>query len=169
MHRLLTLCLCALLLTATGCGGSSTSAGWVEESVGQLVVQRPQSWQPGPEVEQPWTDSWAGDGMTMQVSGQFSDDVGAYAGLARLDLPATVQLPDYQPESTDEITVEGAYDAVVRRYSYTDDGRPRQGAWIVASQWPEPLIVVVSLSGETLDAEIVQKVQESMQLVQGSP
>lgn len=168
MHRFLTLCLPALLLAVTACGGSGASAGWTEETVGQLVVQRPQDWEPGPDVEEPWTHSWTGDGMTMQVSGEFSDDVGAYAGLARLDLPATMNLPDYEPESTQQVAVEGAYDAVIRRYTYTDDGQPREGAWIVASQWPEPLIVVVSLSGESLDDEVVQKVQESMRLLPSS-
>ena len=168
MHRLLIPCLCVLVLTVTGCGGSTTPAHWSEERVGQLLVQRPESWQPGPEVEDPWDASWTGDGMTMQVSGAFSEDVGAYAGLARLDLPATMGLADYEPESTDEITVAGAYDAVVRRYSFTDGGEPRQGAWIVASQWPDPLIVVVALSGETLDDEVLQRVQESLHLMPGS-
>jgi hypothetical protein len=154
--------LTAVVLSACSLG-SDTDYTTVE--TGHLKVSYPKAWTDQGAGEDPWTKKVGGDGVSMQIAGKFSEDVGAYAALARLDLPATLDLPDYTPEHTDKVEVEGAYDAVVRKYSYTDKGTRHEGVWIIASQWPYPATAVVSLSGEKVDDALVAQIRDRLVFV----
>lgn len=129
---------------------------------GHLSVEYPATWTKMSQLSPPWKVGFEGDGMQMQVAGQFSDDVGSFSALARLDLPASLKLPGYKPVETEDISVPGAYNALYRKYTYTDAGTSRQGIWILASQWPYPAVAAVSVSGVKLDDDVVNQIMKSM-------
>lgn len=97
----------------------------------------------------------------MQIAGRFSEDVGSYAALARLDLPATLSLADYEPTDTRDTTIKNAYDAVLRRYTWTESVGSQtqtwQGAWIVASQWPYPATAAISIGVPVIDDAVLDE------------
>lgn len=165
-RRSLIAAMAAGVLMTTGCSGGLFSKGpadgYTREEVGHLILERPSGWQESTPSGEKWTKAWSGDGMEMQVAGEFSEDVGAQSTLARLDLPATMGLKGYTPEGTDTIKVDGAYDAIRRYYSFDADGKRQEGVWIVATQFPYPSTGVISISGENLDETVVRQVTDSL-------
>lgn len=103
--------------------------------------------------------------VEMQLAGRFSEDVGSLSALARLDLPATMGLSGYEAMETETVTIPGAYDALVRRYAYSEGSAKREGVWIVASQWPYPSTTVVSLSGQSVSDDLVHEVLAGLRFV----
>ncbi|MBR7742650.1 hypothetical protein KC207_05030 [Phycicoccus sp. BSK3Z-2] len=148
------------LAVTTGCSGGT--AGYSEVEVGHLTLERPESWSEEPATGELWTQRYVGDGMELQVSGEFSTDPTASAAYSRLDLPATVQLEGYEGSGVDNATVEGADTAVRSDFTYTEDGTPHQGVWVIAGQWPSPSTAAIAITGETLDATVVDQIIASL-------
>ena len=83
---------------SAGSSGGSTdgsSEGWTGVTDRHLTFEHPSDWTAQPPSGEKWTHRYVGDGMEMQVSGLFSDDVTASGALSRLDLPAMVGLEQY--------------------------------------------------------------------------
>lgn len=160
----------ASVLAMAACSSSATGpqpggggqVDYVEVSQGHLSFQVPASWKKTTDVTKPFDAKYSGDGMQLQVAGELGDDSSAYAALARLDLPATVGLAGYRPGTTNRITVEGAHDAVVRSFTYTDGPSTRHGVWIVATQWPYPKSAALTMTGTTVDSDVVSHIQKSL-------
>lgn len=170
-HALSAVTICALTaMTTAACtsdpegprpgGGGDTT--YTQVTQGHLEFQVPAGWKKSTQVTKPFDVKYTGDGIEVQVAGSFSDDTGAYSALGRLDLPATLKLPGYQPTSTNKISVDGAEDAVMRTFSYTDGGTSKQGVWIVATQWPYPRTAVLSMSARTIDPDVLAYVQRNL-------
>lgn len=156
------------LLVTAGCADGSDSssgdaaAGWTGVTDNRITVQRPAGWQTQPPSGEKWTHRFVGDGMEMQVSGAYSDDVTASGARSRLDLQAMVGLDGYVDGGVDAISVEGADSAVRSDFTYEVDGTPMKGVWLIAGQWPYPATAVVSITGETLDEVVIELVVETM-------
>ena len=150
----------ASALVAGGC--SESDDGWSTAEVGHLSVQHPADWTEEPPTGDLFTKRWVGDDMEIQVSGSFSEDPTASAAFSRLDLPATVGLADYEGGAVQNATVEGADTAVRSDFTFTQDGAPHRGVWVVAGQYPYPSTAAVTITGETLDEQVVQHVVESL-------
>ena len=150
----------ASALVAGGC--SESDDGWSTAEVGHLSVQHPADWTEEPPTGDLFTKRWVGDDMEIQVSGSFSEDPTASAAFSRLDLPATVGLADYEGGAVQNATVEGADTAVRSDFTFTQDGAPRRGVWVVAGQYPYPSTAAVTITGENLDEQVVQHVVESL-------
>ncbi len=159
-RRLLLALLGASALLVGGCSGSED--GWTTVEVSHLTIQHPSDWTEETQTGELFTKRWVGDGMEIRVSGSFSEDPTASAAFGRLDLPATVGLADYQGGGTQNATVQGADSAVRSDFSFTEDGALRRGVWVVAGQYPYPSTAVVTITGETLDEQVVQHVVESL-------
>lgn len=142
-------------------GKADAKVAYTTVEAGHLTVEYPSSWKKI-DTTKPWTVGVAGDGMQLQVAGEFSEDQGSFPALARLDLPATLKLAGYTPVETTDITVDGAYDAMYRKYTYTNEGQTYHGIWILASQWPYPAVGVVSISGPKLDDGVVNQVIKTL-------
>ena len=147
-------------LLAGGCAGGDD--GWSTAEVGHLTVEHPADWTEEPPTGDLFTKRWAGDEMEIQVSGSFSEDPTASAAFSRLDLPATVGLDDYQGGAVQNASVKGADTAVRSDFTFTQDGAPRRGVWVVAGQYPYPSTAAVTITGENLDEQVVQHVVESL-------
>lgn len=141
-------------------GGGDTA--YTQVTYGHLEFQVPATWKKSTQVSKPFEVKYTGDGVDLQAAGTFSEDTGAYAALARLDLPATLKLKGYQPTSTNKIKVDGAEDAVMRNFTYTDGSTPMQGVWIVATQWPYPRTAVLTLSARTIDPDLLAYLQKTL-------
>lgn len=160
LRRALLALACATALTGTGCSG--TDAGWTAVEVGHLRVEHPSDWTEQPPTGTVFTKKFVGDGMEIQVSGLFSEDPTASAAFSRLDLPATVGLQDYEGGGVQNATVEGADTAVRSDFSFSDGGTRKKGVWIVAGQYPYPETAAVTITGTTLDPDVVQHVVETL-------
>ena len=155
------------LAVTAGCAdgaGSSGDApeGWSEVTDNRITVQHPADWESRPPSGEKWTHRFVGDGMEMQVSGEFSDDVTAAGARSRLDLQAMVGLDGYVDGGLDAISVEGADSALRSDFTYEVDGTPMKGVWLVAGQWPYPATAVVSITGERLDEAVIEHVVDTM-------
>jgi hypothetical protein len=156
------------LAVAAGCAGGADSSsgdapeGWTEVTDNRITVQHPADWQTQPPSGEKWTHRLVGDGMEMQVSGAFSDDVTASGARSRLDLQAMVGLDGYVDGGVDAISVEGADSAVRSDFTYEVDGTPMKGVWLVAGQWPYPATAVVAITGERLDEAVIEHVVDTM-------
>ena len=147
-------------LGVAGCGGPD--AGWASAEVGHLTLEHPSDWREEPPTGDLFTKRWVGDSMEIQVSGAFSEDPTASAALSRLDLPATVGLTGYEGGAVQNATVEGADSAVRSDFTFTQDGATRHGVWVVAGQYPYPSTAAVTITGETLDPQVVQHVVDTL-------
>lgn len=160
------------VLGATACSsttdgprpGGTGSTAYTTVTEGHLTARIPASWRKSTDVAEPFTVEYFGDGMEVRLAGEFSDDTGAYSALGRLDLPAGLHLDGYRPVQTGKIAVHGAYDAVERSYTYRDGGTARRGVWVVATQWPYPATAVLSISGTTLDDDVVAYLTRTLEL-----
>ena len=156
------------LAVGAGCAGPDASStgdapeGWTEVTDSRITVQHPTDWATQPPSGEKWTHRFVGDGMEMQVSGAFSDDVTAAGALSRLDLQAMVGLDGYVDGGYDAIEVEGADSALRSDFTYDDDGTPMKGVWLVAGQWPYPATAAVTITGEQLDEAVIEHVVSTM-------
>lgn len=153
------------LAAGSGCADSPSgdaTAGWTEVTDERLTFQHPTTWAKEPPSGENWTHRFVGDGMEMQVSGAFSDDVTASGARSRLDLQAMVGLDAYVDGGLDFITVEGADSALRSDFTYEVDGTPMKGVWLVAGQWPYPATAAITITGEQLDEAVVEHVAETM-------
>ncbi|NHA69448.1 hypothetical protein [Phycicoccus flavus] len=150
----------ALVLGAGGCSGPDD--GWTEVEVGHLTAQYPSDWTEEPPTGDVFTKRFVGQDMEIQISGRFSEDPSASAAFGRLDLPATVGLRGYSSGGTQNATVEGADTALRSDYTFEDEGTTKRGVWVVAGQYPYPATAVVSISGATLDPQVVQHVVDTL-------
>ncbi|PWJ26422.1 hypothetical protein ATK17_2584 [Branchiibius hedensis] len=161
--------LCALLISACSSSPTGPEPGgggqveYVEVTEGHLTFQVPSTWQKSTGAGKPFEVKYSGNGMQLQAAGELGDDSGAYAALARLDLPAMVGLTGYQPGATDRITVDGAHDAVLRNFTYTDGSSTKHGIWIVATQWPYPKSAALAITGTQVDPDVAAHIQETLQ------
>ena len=155
----------ALALALTGCSTTDGSGGdgAREVTVGHLTVTVPAGWSEE-EPDGTWDRKFAGDGVELQIAGTFSEDPTASAARARLDLPATVELPGYESRGIHEPPVEvaGADTSLRTDFTYEDEGTTKEGAWVIAGQWPYPSTAAIALSGESLDVPEVESVIESL-------
>lgn len=165
---LLAVSLVALAGCSGGSGGGSGDGQAVE--VGHLTVTVPEGWTEEPASGE-WDKKFVKDGVELQVSGTFSEDPTASAAYSRLDLPASVQLPDYEGKGARKAEVEGADTAVQADFTYTKDGTPMSGVWVIAGQYPYPSTAALALSGEKLDPELVRSLVEGLSFTktQSSP
>ena len=147
------------VLALTACSDGSDQ----DVTVGHLTVTVPKGW-----VEKKATGKWdkkfVGDGLELQISGTFSDDPTASAAHGRLDLPAMLELPDYDSKGVHEpdVEVEGADTSMRADFTYTDDGAPKEGCWVIAGQWPYPSTAAIALSGKSLDRKVVTAIIDSL-------
>lgn len=139
-----------------GCGGADDKV-----TVGHLTFTVPEGWEEQ-EADGDWDVKFVGDGMELQVAGEFSEDPTASAAYSRLDLPAMVNLEGYQPDGIGTLEVEGADTALRADFTYADAGEPRDGLWVVAGQYPYPSTAALALSGPELDEEIVTELLASL-------
>lgn len=157
-----------LALAVPGCSGGSggapsgSSEGWTTVTDQHLTFQHPSSWTSQPPSGEKWTHRYVGDGMEMQVSGRFSEDVTASGALSRLDLPAMVGLDQYDGGGKDFIEVEGADSALRSDFTYSDGGKVKKGVWLIAGQFPYPATGAISITGERIDEEVVTHVAETL-------
>lgn len=149
---------------ADGADSSSGDApeGWTEVTDNRITVQHPTDWETQPPSGEKWTHRFVGDGMEMQISGEFSDDVTASGARSRLDLQAMVGLDGYVDGGVDAIDVEGADSAVRSDFTYEVDGTPMKGVWLVTGQWPYPATAAVTITGERLDEAVIEHVVDTM-------
>lgn len=147
----------ATLLLVTGC----TSSGPTLEE-GHWRIELDESWTSIEPMGDPWTAAYESDGYTLQVAGRFSEDDSARTALARMAVPAMTQLPGFSSTDVEKIEVPGAYDAIVQRFTFTDDGEPREGAWIIATQWPYPSSAALTLTGEQVSGSDVERLLEGV-------
>lgn len=158
-----------LALAVTGCSGggsggasSGSSDGWTTVTDQHLTFQHPSGWTSQPPSGEKWTHRYVGDGMEMQVSGRFSEDVTASGALSRLDLPAMVGLDQYDGGGKDFLEVEGADSALRSDFTYSDGGKARKGVWLIAGQFPYPATGAISITGDRIDEEVVTHVAETL-------
>ena len=154
----------ALALVLSGCSTSEGSGGTGEVTVGHLTVTVPDGWQEKPAKGQ-WDRKFVGDDLELQISGTFTDDPTASAAHAQLDLPAMLELPGYDPQGVHEpdVSVAGADTSGRWDFTYTDDGKPMEGTWVIAAQWPYPSTAAISLSGPSLDSPEVESIIDSLE------
>lgn len=160
----------AVLGSSTGCssdptGPSPTGGGdapYTTVSQGHLEVPVPSSWQRSTNVTKPFTVKYSGDGMQVQIAGEYGDNPSAYATLATLDLPATMGLSGYESGSSDLIKVDGAHQGGIRNFTFTDGSTRKQGVWLVATQWPYPASAVVSVTGNPIDPDFLAYLQQHL-------
>lgn len=162
---------CALLLlTAAACssdasGPSPTSGADVDYRTvtqGHLQVSLPASWSKSTDVTKPYDVKYSGNGMEVQIAGEYGDESGAYTTLATLDLPATLNLPRYQPGPANRITVDGAHDAATKTFTYVDGNTKKEGVWIVATQFPYPASAVVTVTGAPINHDVLSFIQKNL-------
>lgn len=151
------------LMVLTACSGPSDAGGGDTVTVGHLTVTVPSGWTEG-EASGPWDQKFAGDGYELQISGTFSDDPTASAAFPRLDLPATLELPGYQDQGVHEpdIEIPGADSSMRRDFTYTDGSTTMEGTWVIAGQWPYPSTAAISLTGASLEPEVVDPILDSL-------
>lgn len=154
-----------LLALLTAC--TPASANQVEEGHWRLSLD--QSWQRTQPQSLPWTLAYRSDGLTLQLTGKFSEDADARSGLTRLAIPARLALTDYAATTVEDITIPGADSAVLERFSYTEAGAPRQAVWIIATQWPYPATAALSLSGEQVSQEAIQDLLSTLEFEPQAP
>lgn len=158
-HILLLLVLCPLLALA-GCGSQDTR----KVSEGHWSFAIPEQWQETPPSGDRWQQAYQGDGVRIEVAGHLSDESIARGALGQLSFPAMQQLESFQSQSIENIEVEGgAKEVVIQRYTFSDGGQPRAGAWIVGTQWPNPESAAISVSseGHDLDEQVLIDLIES--------
>lgn len=152
-----------LLLTLTLVGCSAPDTGWTTVEAGQLRLERPTRWTPTPSQGDVWTLGFAGDGVELRIAPQFSEDPTAAAAFSRLDLPSSVgTLDDYTGGGLKRFPVEGADTGVRADLTYRDGEKTLRGIWIIAGQYPYPRTVAITLSGEQLPDETVQRILGSL-------
>lgn len=150
---------CVSLLAA--CGGGSRKSSDV--TVGHLTLTVPEGWTGASPNGDPFTQAYGGDGMTMQIAGDWSKDQMAWVVLDTLVSTGTVP-PDYMGSSNSKIAVPGADSAEKVRFSYTGrDDSKMLGCWLIAAS-KKGCAVVVTFSGRRLDDGIIQGVADSMRL-----
>ncbi|GAA2179927.1 hypothetical protein GCM10009785_08700 [Brooklawnia cerclae] len=159
VRTLVALATTTAVLVVTGCTRQSGTA--VE--AGHWRFRLDDTWTAAEPVGEAWTAAYETEGLLLQVAGEFSDDIGSRSALAKLSVPATISLTDYDVAGIDEIEVPGAYDALVQQFSYTTEGDPRQAVWIVASQWPYPATAALSLSGEQVSTDAVDSLLATLE------
>lgn len=142
--------------------GGDGEVQYVEVTEGHLIFQVPQSWKKSTDTSKPFNVEYSGDGMQLRAAGELGEDSGAYAALARLDLPATVGLSGYRPGTTNRITVDGADDAVARTFTYRDGSSTKHGVWIVATQWPYPKSAALTISATDVDPDVAAHIQDEL-------
>ncbi|MFW5473228.1 hypothetical protein ACOCJ5_07970 [Knoellia sp. CPCC 206450] len=150
----------------TACSGGAAdsggaSQGWTKVTIGQLTLERPAAWSEADPSGETWDKRFVGEGVEMQVSGEFSEDPTASAALSRLDLPAMTGLEGYDGGGAKKVEVEGADTAIRSDFTYTDGG-PRKGVWLIVGQYPHPRTSAVSITGEKLDEATVAHIVDSM-------
>jgi hypothetical protein len=160
VSRLSALPLLWAVLLLTACTG--TDPGWTTVSAGQLTLERPTGWQEAASTDEAWPMRFVGDGMELRIAPQFSEDPLAAAAYDRLDLPARVGLSGYTSGGAKAFEVPGADTAIRSDFTYTENGAPRQGVWVIAGQYPYPRTSAVAVSGERLDDATVQHILGSL-------
>lgn len=143
-------------------GGSGGSDGWTRVTDQHLTFEHPSDWTSQPPSGEKWTHRFVGDGMEMQVSGLFSEDVTASGALSRLDLTAMVGLEQYDGGGKTFIEVDGADSALRSDFTFSDGGKARRGVWLLAGQFPYPATGAISITGEQLDPEVVSHVADTL-------
>lgn len=166
---LLAAVLCGVLMACSSAPSGPNAAGdgatvdYASVRDGLVEVQYPATWKALSDTETPFDRAYGADGMEIRIAGKFSEDITSRSALGRLDLPATTgALQDYRPVKTEDLTVEGAYDALESRFTFTVDGKPMEGVWIIVSQWPYPKTAAVTLSGPKLDEDFVQHITDTL-------
>lgn len=153
-----------LVLAVAGCSGSDEAGGGDREvTVGHLTVTVPAGWTEQ-DARGTWDRGFAGDGLELQISGTLSEDPTASAAYSRLDLPATMELPGYRSGGVHQpdVEVEGADTSMRADFTYMVEGAQREGAWVIAGQWPHPSTAAIALTGESLESDVVQSIIDSL-------
>ncbi|KGN37569.1 hypothetical protein [Knoellia subterranea] len=158
--------LVAFATTSCAGGGSDDSTGsadgWTKVTVGQLTLERPSDWTEEAPTGEKWTKRFVGDGVELQVAGEFSEDPTASAALSRLDLPAMVGLENYDGGGATKVDVKGADTAVRSDFTFSDAGTAKKGVWLIAGQYPYPRTSAVSITGSSLEDSTVAHIVESL-------
>ncbi|MGE9809219.1 hypothetical protein [Janibacter sp. G1551] len=145
-----------------GPAGGGAAEGWTEVKVGRLTLERPADWTEKSPTGEAWDTKYVGDGIELQVSGEFSDDPTANAALSRLDLPATLRLEGYKGGGMQDLEVEGADSAIRSDFTFTHEKETWEGTWVIAGQWPHPQTAAVAINGANPDPETVRHIIESL-------
>lgn len=161
MRKILLLLGICSLLVLTGCAHQNIR----EIREGHWTVAIPKTWQDVAPSGDRWQKAFQGDGVRLEIAGHLNDQSIARGALGDLNFPALTQLPDFKSLSIEDLKVSGqAQEVVIQRYTFTDGGQPRAGAWVVGTQWPNPESAAISISTESgeLDESLLNQLLQSL-------